>query len=82
MIDETDAPAPSRRRARTGAVLMAIGVALLIVGSALAWNTTALLGFAIGSVGLLAVCIGAIFVRQGMVGHFAMGNGTVEEDQP
>ena len=81
MIDEADAPASSRRRARTGAVLMAIGVALIIVGSALAWNTTALLGFAIGSVGLLAICVGAIFVRQGMVGHFVMGNGTVEEDE-
>lgn len=25
---------------------------------------------------------GAVVVRQGMVGHFAMGNGTVEEDEP
>ena len=37
--------------------------------------------FAIGSVGLLGICVGAIFVRQGMVGHFVMGNGTVEEDE-
>ena len=74
--------APDRRRARLGGLLMVAGVALVILGSALAWNTTALLGFAIGSVGLLAICVGAIFVRQGMVGHFVMGNGTVEEDEP
>ena len=71
---------PARKRTALGAVLMALGVGLVILGSALAWNTTALLGFAIGSVGLLAICLGAIAVRQGMVGHFVMGNGTVEDD--
>lgn len=82
MIDEADAPAAGRGRARLGALLMALGVALIIVGSTLAWNTTALLGFAIGSAGVLSVCVGALVVRQGMVGHFAMGNGTVEEGGP
>ena len=73
-------PLTGRRRARAGGLLMVVGVALVILGSALAWNTTALLGFAIGSGGLLAICVGAIFVRQGMVGQFLMGNGTVDDD--
>ena len=74
--------AAGRARARMGAVLMVVGVALLVLGSALAWNATALVGFIVGSIGLLGICVGAIFVRQGMVGHFVMGNGTVEEDEP
>ena len=72
--------APERRRTAVGAFLMVLGVGLVILGSALAWNTTALLGFIVGSAGLLAICIGAIAVRQGMVGQFEMGNGTVEDD--
>lgn len=65
----------TRRRALQGAALMAAGVALVVVGSALAWNATAILGFFVGSVGLLALCVGAIFVRQGMVGRFVAGEG-------
>ena len=76
-----EAPPPGRRRAAVGGLLMVGGVALIIVGSALAWNATALLGFLVGSAGLLGVCVGAIFVRQGMVGHFVMGNGTAEDDE-
>jgi hypothetical protein len=51
-------------------LLLVGGVVSFVVGGALAWGSDPLLGFAIGSVGTVALVVGAIMARNAMVGRF------------
>ena len=79
-----DLAAWKRNRVLGGVLLMPVGVGLLIAGSALAWNATALLGFTVGSVGVLLIVLGALFIRHAVAGPFPARFGDdsvgVEED--
>ena len=65
-------PVTARRRLPLAIVLLVVGVAAFIVGGILAWGAHALLGFAIGCAGTVAIVIGAILFRNAMVARFVL----------
>lgn len=67
------------RRVAPAAALLVLGVAAFILGGALAWGTSPLLGFSIGSAGVVAVVVGAVLVRSAMVDRFVLGDREGEE---
>jgi hypothetical protein len=66
----------SRRLLAVG--LLFAGLACFLLGSALAWGRSAMLGYTIGSAGTVALVVGAILFRQSMVGRFLDGEGEEE----
>ena len=65
-------PVQARRRLPLGIALVLAGVASFIGGGILAWGPNALLGWSIGSAGTVAVVVGAILFRNGMVARFLL----------
>ena len=55
-------------------LLLLVGLAGFLVGSALAWGSRPLLGFGIGGAGTVALVVGAILARNAMVGRFVEGD--------
>ncbi|MFA5944342.1 MAG: hypothetical protein WC876_07750 [Candidatus Thermoplasmatota archaeon] len=56
-------------------VLLLLGLAGFLAGSALAWGPRPLLGFTIGGAGTVALVVGAILARNAMIGRFVEGDG-------
>lgn len=58
-------------RTGLGAGLLMLGVFAVIFGGALAWGVQPLAGFLIGSAGVIALVVGAILVRNGLLRRIA-----------
>jgi hypothetical protein len=59
-----------RRRTVAALCCLGLGFALVVVGSLIAWGRTPLLGYGVGSLGILLVVMGALFGRQALAGPF------------
>lgn len=53
--------------------LLVGGVIAFVVGGALAWGANPLLGFTIGSLGTIALVVGAILARNSLIGRYLEG---------
>ena len=69
-------PVAARKRQPLGVALLVAGVVAFVVGGALAWGTDPLLGFGVGGAGTVAIVVGAILVRNALVGRYLAEEGS------
>lgn len=65
-----DLAAWKKKRIRAGVLMMPAGVVLIVIGAALAWGSSPMAGFLVGSIGVVSIVVGALLVRQAVAGPF------------